>query len=308
MIYTLTFNPSLDYIMFFKTLSEGKLNRTTGEELFVGGKGINVSIVLKELGVESTALGFTAGFTGRAIEEILAKKGIHTDFVYLEEGFSRINVKIKSDTETELNAKGPSIKECHINLLFSKLDKLGKGDFLILAGNVPSSLPQNIYEMILEHLSNKQVNFVVDAEKNLLLGTLKYKPFLIKPNTNELEEIFETKISSLSDIIFYARKLHDMGAQNVIVSMAKDGSVLLDDTGKTIKISVPDGKVINSVGAGDSMVAGFVAGILEKRGSPDALKLATACGSATAFSKDLADIDLIRNTLEHVPEPEIINI
>ena len=308
MIYTLTFNPSLDYIMFFESITEGTINRTSRESIFVGGKGINVSLVLNEIGIKSTVLGFTAGFTGKAIENILTQKGIATDFINVENGFSRINVKVKADTETELNARGPVIKKQDVDLLFSKLEKISKGDILVLAGSVPSSLPQDIYEKILEFLSQKQVDFVVDAEKELLLNTLKYSPFLIKPNTHELEEIFGIKISDISDIVFYAKKLCTMGARNVIVSMAKDGAVLIQNTGDTIKISVPHGKVINSVGAGDSMIAGFIAGLSQKLNYSDALKLATACGSATAFSEDLADHNTIMQTLSSVPDPETVEL
>lgn len=308
MIYTLTFNPSLDYIMFFENITEGTINRTSRESIFVGGKGINVSLVLNEIGIKSTVLGFTAGFTGKAIENILTQKGIATDFINVENGFSRINVKVKADTETELNARGPVIKKQDVDLLFSKLEKISKGDILVLAGSVPSSLPQDIYEKILEFLSQKQVDFVVDAEKELLLNTLKYSPFLIKPNTHELEEIFGIKISDISDIVFYAKKLCTMGARNVIVSMAKDGAVLIQNTGDTIKISVPHGKVINSVGAGDSMIAGFIAGLSQKLNYSDALKLATACGSATAFSEDLADHNTIMQTLSSVPDPETVEL
>ena len=308
MIYTLTFNPSLDYIMFFESITEGTINRTSRESIFVGGKGINVSLVLNEIGIKSTILGFTAGFTGKAIENILTQKGIATDFINVENGFSRINVKVKADTETELNARGPVIKKQDVDLLFSKLEKISKGDILVLAGSVPSSLPQDIYEKILEFLSQKQVDFVVDAEKELLLNTLKYSPFLIKPNTHELEEIFGIKISDISDIVFYAKKLCTMGARNVIVSMAKDGAVLIQNTGDTIKISVPHGKVINSVGAGDSMIAGFIAGLSQKLNYSDALKLATACGSATAFSEDLADHNTIMQTLSSVPDPETVEL
>lgn len=308
MIYTLTFNPSLDYIMFFESITEGTINRTSRESIFVGGKGINISLVLNEIGIKSTVLGFTAGFTGKAIENILTQKGITTDFINVENGFSRINVKVKTDTETELNARGPVIKKQDVDLLFSKLEKISKGDILVLAGSVPSSLPQDIYEKILEFLSQKQVDFVIDAEKELLLNTLKYSPFLIKPNTHELEEIFGIKISDISDIVFYAKKLCTMGARNVIVSMAKDGAVLIQNTGDTIKISVPHGKVINSVGAGDSMIAGFIAGLSQKLNYSDALKLATACGSATAFSEDLADHNTIMQTLSSVPDPETVEL
>lgn len=296
MVYTVTFNPAVDYIVHTKQLIAGATNRSDSEEIYFGGKGINVSIVLSELGVKSKALGFVAGFTGEAIEMGVAEKGIDADFVHLNEGFSRINVKIKSGEETELNGQGPKITDEAIRELYAKLDEIQDGDTLVLAGSIPSSLPADIYERILERLSGKKIRAVVDATKDLLLNVLKYRPFLIKPNNFELGEIFGVEMKSTEDIVKYAGKLKEMGAQNVLVSMAGDGAVLLDENGKTHVCGVCSGKVKNSVGAGDSMVAGFVAGC-EKGDYEYALKLGTASGGATAFSEGLAEKNKIYELL-----------
>ena len=288
MIYTVTFNPAVDYIVHTKELTAGAVNRSDGEEIYFGGKGINVSLVLAQLGVKSIALGFVAGFTGEAIEKGIAKAGIEADFVHLDNGFSRINVKIKSEKETELNGQGPDIDGKALDELFAQLDRLTKGDTLVLAGSIPASLPADIYERILEKLNGRNIRVVVDATKDLLLNVLKYKPFLIKPNNFELGEIFDTEMKTTEDIVKYAGKLQEMGAVNVLVSMAGDGAVLLDEYGKTHICGVCKGKVKNSVGAGDSMVAGFIAGC-EKGDYEYALKLGTASGGATAFSDGLAE-------------------
>ena len=282
MVYTVTFNPAIDYVVRIKEIVVGATNHSEREEIYFGGKGINVSVVLKELGVDSKALGFTAGFTGEAIEKGLADLGIDTDFVHLKTGNSRINVKLKSAEETEINGQGPHIDDESVTALFQKLDSLTDGDTLILAGSIPSSLPADIYERILERLSLKKIRVVVDATKDLLLNVLKFKPFLVKPNNHELGDMFGVKLKTDEEIEKYARKLQDMGAVNVLISMAKDGSMLIDETGKMHRMGVCKGKVKNSVGAGDSMVAGFTAGIQY------ALKLATAAGGATAFSDGLA--------------------
>lgn len=296
MVYTVTFNPAVDYIVHTKQLIAGATNRSDSEEIYFGGKGINVSIVLSELGIKSKALGFVAGFTGEAIENGVAEKGIDADFVHLNEGFSRINVKIKSGEETELNGQGPKITDEAIRELYAKLDEIQDGDTLVLAGSIPSSLPADIYERILERLSGKKIRAVVDATKDLLLNVLKYRPFLIKPNNFELGEIFGVEMKSTEDIVKYAGKLKEMGAQNVLVSMAGDGAVLLDENGETHVCGVCRGKVKNSVGAGDSMVAGFVAGC-EKGDYEYALKLGTASGGATAFSEGLAEKNRIYKLL-----------
>lgn len=299
MVYTVTFNPAIDYVVHTGKMKLGATNRSEKEEMYFGGKGINVSIVLRELGIVSKALGFTAGFTGEAIEKGLSEMGIDADFVRLKNGNSRINVKIKSTEETELNGQGPDIDEAAINALFAKLDKLSDGDTLILAGSIPSSLPSDIYEKILGRLSGRNIKTVVDATKDLLLNVLKYKPFLVKPNNHELGEMFGTELKTDEEIEKYARKLQEMGAVNVLISMAGDGAMLIDEYGKMHRCGVCRGTVRNSVGAGDSMVAGFTAGSL-KGDYEYALKLGTAAGGATAFSDGLAEkakIDELLKTL-----------
>lgn len=293
MIYTVTFNPALDYVVGVERLTLGEVNRTTKESIYYGGKGINVSAVLKELKVESIALGFVAGFTGDAIERGVKEKGIATDFIHLKEGMSRINVKIKSDQESEINGQGPEITKEAIEFLFEKLDQLKEGDSLVLAGSIPKTLPSDIYERIMERLREKKIRVIVDATKDLLLNVLKYKPFLIKPNNHELGEMFGVILKTNEEIISYGKKLQDMGAKNVLVSMAGDGSILIDETGNVYQMGVPAGKVKNSVGAGDSMVAGFLAGYAETNNYEEALKLGTATGSATAFSEGLATYEKI---------------
>ena len=299
MVYTVTFNPAVDYVVHTDAMKKGAVNRSASEEIYFGGKGINVSLVLRELDIPSKALGFVAGFTGKAIEDGVREKGIETDFVHLKNGFSRINVKIKSDDETDLNGQGPDIPEEALSELFEKLNELKNGDTIVLAGSIPSSLPENIYEKILEFLSDREIKTVVDATKDLLLNVLKYKPFLIKPNNHELGEMFGVTLKTTDEIAEYARKLKEMGARNVLVSMAGDGALLLDENGKIHVCGVCKGKVKNSVGAGDSMVAGFIAG--SQNGDYDyALKLGTATGGATAFSDGLAQKDEIYRLLEQL--------
>ncbi|MCI5903832.1 MAG: 1-phosphofructokinase [Oscillospiraceae bacterium] len=297
MVYTVTFNPAIDYVVHTEKITLGATNRSQSEEMYFGGKGINVSVVLKELGIASKALGFTAGFTGEAIEKGLSAMGIDTDFVRLEKGNSRINVKIKSAEETEINGQGPHIDDKAIEALFEKLDALADGDTLILAGSIPSSLPSDIYQRILERLSGKNIKAVVDATKDLLLNVLRYKPFLVKPNNYELGEMFGVELATDEDIERYARRLREMGAANVLVSMAGDGAMLIDEFGKMHRCGVCKGTVKNSVGAGDSMVAGFTAGSLN--GDYEyALKLGTAAGGATAFSDGLASKEKIEELLK----------
>ncbi len=299
MVYTVTFNPAVDYVVHTDKMKKGSVNRASSEEIYFGGKGINVSMVLSELGIPSKALGFAAGFTGKAIEEGIAEKGIETDFVHLKKGFSRINVKIKSDEETELNGQGPKIGEDALGELFGKLSELKNGDTIVLAGSIPNTLPSDIYERILESLSDRQIKTVVDATKDLLMNVLKYKPFLIKPNNHELGEMFGVTLKTNVEIAEYAEKLKEMGARNVLVSMAGDGALLLDENGKTHICGVCRGAVKNSVGAGDSMVAGFIAG--SREGDYEyALKLGTAAGGATAFSEGLAKKDEIYRLLEQL--------
>lgn len=299
MIYTVTFNPAIDYIVHTGTMQVGQVNRSQGEELYFGGKGINVSFVLHELGLPSKALGFVAGFTGAAIEAGIQEQGIATDFVHLDSGFSRINVKIKSGEETELNGQGPNISEAAVAELFEKLNQLQDGDILILAGSIPNTMPADSYEKILAHLSDKNIKVVVDATKDLLLNVLPYHPFLIKPNNHELGELFGVTLHSIEEIATYAKKLQEMGAQNVLISMAGDGALLIDETGKQHVCGVCKGTVKNSVGAGDSMVAGFVAGSMQ--GDYEAaLKLGTAAGGATAFSEGLAQRAEIERLLQQL--------
>lgn len=298
MIYTVTFNPAIDYVMQISTLKTGKVNRSTAEEIYFGGKGINVSVILKQLGFDSKALGFSAGFTGKAIEDGIRAQGIQSDFVKLDKGNSRINVKIKAENETEINGQGPEISQEAVNELFEKLKTLRENDTLILAGSIPNTLPEDIYEKILEMLSGKGIRFVVDATKDLLMNVLKYNPFLIKPNNHELGEIFGVELKTNDEIIKYAKELQKKGAVNILVSMAGDGSILIDENENVHIMEAPKGKVVNSVGAGDSMVAGFVAGYLEKKDYEYALMLGTASGSATAFSSGLAQKNDIDKLLE----------
>ena len=299
MIYTVTFNPAVDLVADIDCVKWGSVNRLSGEQVFFGGKGINVSVVLKELGVQSKALGFCAGFTGDALEQSLRDSGIQTDFIHLKSGFTRINVKLRAGTETELNGAGPDIDEASLGKLFAQLDGLADGDSLVLAGSVPMSLPADIYERIMARLAERNIRFVVDAAGKLLLNVLKYRPFLVKPNIHELGDMFGVTVDSVNEAAEYAAKLRDMGAVNVLVSMGSVGALLLDENGVQHRCGVCRGTVRNSVGAGDSMVAGFLAGC----GSGDyeyALKLGTAAGGATAFSDGLARKELIMSLLEQL--------
>lgn len=297
MIYTVTLNPSIDYIVRLDELKTGITNRTTSEEYYIGGKGINVSWVLAELGIKSTALGFVAGFTGEAIEKGLKNPKITADFISLKSGISRINIKIKAGEETEINCQGPHIDDEELLNLFDKIDNIQSGDTLILAGNIPNTLPDDVYVRIIERLKGKNVQLVIDATKKLLVNSLKYKPFLIKPNRQELSEIFETTVKTESDAVKYAQELQKMGARNVLVSLGGDGALLVDEYGKLHKEGVVKGKVLNTVGSGDSMVAGFVAGWIEKEDYAYALRLGSACGNATAFLNGLATREKIEELL-----------
>ena len=299
MIYTVTFNPAIDYVVRLgNPLQPGAVNRAAGEDCVLGGKGINVSGVLAQLGVESVALGFIAGETGAWLERGLTAQGLHTDFIWLENGMTRINVKIKAGQETELNGAGPNIPESAMQALETKLDALQKDDVLILAGSIPACLPQSTYERLLARLQGRGVRAVVDATQDLLLKVLPYKPFLIKPNNHELSEIVGHELTTDDEIVAAAAGLQAQGARNVLVSMAGDGALLLDENGAVHRIGCPKGKVVNSVGAGDSMVAGFVAGYLRTGDYRYALRLGTACGSATAFSVGLATKAEIDRLLE----------
>ncbi|MGN0174482.1 MAG: 1-phosphofructokinase [Acutalibacteraceae bacterium] len=286
MIYTVTFNPAIDYVMYINELEKGKTNRSELEEIYFGGKGINVSTILAQLEIDTTALGFIAGFTGDALDTQMKKLGVKTDFIRLNKGCTRINIKLKSDKETEINAQGPDIPKEKIDELFKKLEKIQAGDTLVLAGSVPNTLPQDIYEKILEKLANKNIRFVVDATQDLLLNVLKYKPFLIKPNKNELEEIFNRELNSDEEIAAAALELKNKGAVNVLVSLGKNGALLVDEFGKIYKQAALGGKPVNTVGAGDSMVAGFIAGA--EKDYEYALLLGSAAGGATACNKGLA--------------------
>lgn len=297
MIYTVTLNPSLDYVMHLDTINVNGFNRSKKEEIYPGGKGINVSIVLNNLDIPNKALGFIAGFTGQEIDNVMKQLGSNTDFITLDQGISRVNVKLVASKETEVNGMGPQITPADLTELFTKLEAIQDGDFLVLAGSIPDNVPDSIYQEIMKQLSHKNIHIVVDATKDLLLNVLKYKPFLIKPNHLELAEMFNVELHSDEDIITYARKLQEMGAQNVLISMGGNGSILITNEGEAVKISVPKGTVINTVGAGDSMVAGFIAGYLKSKNLKEALKFATATGSATAFSTWLAQKETIDNLL-----------
>ncbi len=300
MIYTITMNPALDYVVDLPEFKTGTVNRASQEHIFYGGKGINVAVVLKELGFSSCNLGFIAGFTGKKFKQGVEAMKIESDFIEVEKGLTRINVKIHSQQETELNGLGPIIDETALKQLFKQLEQLQINDVLILSGSVPASLDQNIYQEIIKYVSEKEVKVVVDATGDLLVKTLKYRPFLIKPNNHELAQIFNVELTSIEETIKYAYKLQEMGAVNVLISMAKDGSLLIDEHGKCHRMGVCQGTVKNSVGAGDSMVAGFVAGCLLNYDYSKTLKLATACGGATAFSHGLATKDKIDELIKQL--------
>lgn len=298
MIYTVTLNPSIDYVVRLSNLKTGITNRTDSEEYYFGGKGINVSCVLAELDLDSTALGFIAGFTGEAIEEGIRNDRITTDFIKLQDGISRINIKIKAGEETEINGQGPHISDSELERLIEKLNHVQNGDTLILAGSIPNTLPDDVYERMLERLKDKDIRIVVDATKKLLVNSLKYKPFLIKPNRQEISEIFDVEVETEEDTEKYARKLMEMGAQNVLISLGGEGAMLIDEFGEKHKIGVLKEKVINTVGSGDSMVAGFVAGYEKEKSYSYALKLGSACGNATAFLPGLATKEKIYDVLQ----------
>lgn len=300
MIYTVTFNPSLDYIVSVDDFKLGLTNRTSSELILPGGKGTNVSTVLKNLGLESTALGFVAGFTGNEIVKRLNDMGIKSDFISIENGISRINLKLKSIDGTEINGAGPDISEEKVNELMDKLNQLKEGDVLVLAGSIPSSMSDNIYRDIMADLKDRGVMIVVDATKDLLLNVLEYHPFLIKPNNHELGKIFDVKLTTREEVIPYGRKLQEKGARNVLVSMAGEGAVLIAEDGQVFDAPAPKGKLINGVGAGDSMVAGFVAGWIEKQDYEYAFHMGVASGSASAFSENLATKEEIINVYNQV--------
>jgi 1-phosphofructokinase len=297
-IYTVTLNPSIDYIVRLDKLTSGITNRTTSEEYYFGGKGINVSLVLAELDLDSTAYGFVAGFTGKAIENGIRNDHIITDFIKLKEGISRINIKIKAGEETEINCQGPHIDEQELERLLQKIDRIQPGDTLILAGSIPNTMPDDTYEIMMQRIGGKDVRIVVDATKQLLVNSLKYHPFLIKPNRQELSEIFNVEVKTEEDIEHYAKELQKLGARNVLISLGGEGAMLIDENGGKHKAGVLKEKVINTVGSGDSMVAGFVAGYVKTGDYGYALKLGSVCGNATAFLSGLATKEKINELLE----------
>lgn len=288
MICTVTFNPSLDYIVRVDDMRLGAINRTAYEQVLPGGKGVNVSIVLGNLGHASRALGFVAGFTGDELVRLCARAGVEADFIRVAGGMTRINVKVKSAEETELNGMGPRIAEKDLEVLLAKLDELGDGDTLVISGSVPSTLPHDMYERIMARLAGRGVCIVVDAERDLLTRVLSYRPFLVKPNNHELGDIFGVTLSTRDEVVPYARKLQEMGAANVLVSMAGEGGVLVAETGEVFQSPAAKGTVVNSVGAGDSSVAGFLAGLAETGSYEAAFRMGLATGSASAFSENLA--------------------
>lgn len=300
MIYTVTLNPSIDYVIRLDEFKIGEINRTSEEYVYPGGKGINVSLILNELGHTTKALGFISGFTGAYIRDSLKSKGLDEDFINLESGFTRINVKLKSINETEINGQGPIISDADLDKLFQKLDTLTENDVLVLAGSIPNTLDSSLYQKIMKRLADKNIKIIVDATKDLLIKVLKYRPFLIKPNNHELEELFDVKLETTDDIITYALKLQEMGAKNVLVSLGKDGALLITEDGDIFKSNVASGQVKNSVGAGDSMVAGFIAGYLTTNSYEKALQLGAASGGATAFSSDLAKKEYIYELLNEI--------
>lgn len=300
MIYTVTFNPSLDYIVSVNDFQLGLTNRTDSELILPGGKGINVSTILMNLGIDSTAFGFSAGFTGEEIIREVEAMGIRSDFIKIDSGISRINLKLKNIDGTEINGSGPEISEEKIEELLRKLDILGEGDILVLAGSIPASMPADMYSTIMERLQHKNVTFIVDATKDLLINVLKYKPFLIKPNNHELGELFDVKLTTREEVIPYGKKLQKQGARNVLISMAGEGAVLVAEDGSVYEAPAPKGTLVNAVGAGDSMVAGFTAGWIEKKDYRHAFYMGVSAGSASAFSEYLATKEEIMDLYEKV--------
>lgn len=300
MIYTVTFNPALDYILELDKLEIGKIQKSKTELILPGGKGINVSTVLTNLEIDNIALGYKAGFVGAELERLLRNMKVKTDFIDLEEGNSRINVKISGEEETAINTNGPQISENKILELLEKLKTLNENDFLVLSGSIPSSIKDDIYEKICSIVKKQNVKIVVDATKNLLVQALKYNPFLIKPNNEELGEIFGVEIHTKEDAYVYGKKLKEMGAQNVLVSMGKIGAALIDEAGQEYFIKSPEGKRVNTVGSGDSMVAGFIAGFLKYNNYNDALRMGVSAGSASALSKYLATKEEVYNLFNNI--------
>ena len=300
MIYTITFNPSLDYVISVNEFASGKINRTTEEDIFPGGKGINVSMVLAEFGIKSTALGFVAGFTGKELEDCLLEKGIHTDFVYVKDGMTRINVKMRSELETEINGQGPMISLDELDEFMKKLEALLEEDIVILSGSISKGIPLDIYAEIVKICNRKNVRVIVDASSELLWNTLEHHPFLIKPNHHELGDIFNREFETKEEFVFYAKELQNRGARNVLVSAGSMGAVLVAENGMVYEMDAVKGEAVNTVGAGDSMIAGFLAGYMEKDDYEYALKVGICTGGATAFSKGLATYGQIQTLMENV--------
>lgn len=300
MIYTLTVNPSLDYVTFVHDLILGEINRSKSEQIFPGGKGINVSIVLKNLGFENKALGFIAGFTGEQVQKYLNELECVSDFIKVKKGITRVNIKIKSNHITEINGQGPYITQNEMDELYKKLDKVTNEDILVLAGNIPNSMPKSLYADIVKRYASKNLKIIVDATGDSLVNVLKYHPFLIKPNKSELEEIFNVTLESMDDITNYGKKLQKTGAQNVLISLAEKGAVLITKDKEVYYSEAPKGKLVNSVGSGDSMVAGFIAGFLETGNYEYALKMGTCAGSASAFSENLATREKVDHLMKKI--------
>ena len=300
MIYTVTFNPSLDYIVSVEDFRLGVTNRTSSELILPGGKGLNVSMVLGNLGIHNTALGFVAGFTGAEIARRAEEMGVKSDFITIGSGISRINLKLKSIDGTEINGCGPVIGASEIKELLEKLDVLAQGDILVLAGSIPSSMPDDMYKQIMERLSGRGVMVVVDATKDLLVKVLSYHPFLVKPNNHELSEIFKTTLTTREEVVPYAKRLKEMGAENVLVSMAGSGAVFVSGDGSVYSVPAPQGTLRNGVGAGDSMVAGFIAGWMEKKDYRHAFYMGVSAGSASAFSDFLATGEEIKRVYRQI--------
>ena len=300
MIYTITFNPALDYITQVENFKIGKINRTKAEKILPGGKGLNVSIVLNNLKIKNTAIAFIGGFTGEELKNKIENYGIGTDFIKVTDGITRINIKINSDEETAINGQGPQIMEKEIKELLEKIDKMKNNDIVVISGNIPNGVPKTIYETICEKLAKKEILYIVDATRELLINVLRYKPFLIKPNKEELEETFNVKLNNIEEIKTYARKLQEMGAQNVLVSLGGEGALLISKDNKEYYSKAPKGKVINTVGAGDSMVAGFLTGFLKTNKYENAFKMGIATGSASAFSENLATEEDVEKILHQM--------
>lgn len=300
MVYTVTFNPSLDYIVAVDDFQLGMTNRTSSELILPGGKGVNVSTLLNNLGIANTAFGFAAGFTGKAIISMLEKNGVKADFIEIEDGLSRINFKLKNIDGTEINGQGPDISDAKVEELLNKLDTLKEGDALVLAGSIPATMSDDIYQTILKRLQGRGILTIVDATSRLLMNVLEYHPFLIKPNHHELGEIYNVELTSREEVVPYAKKLQESGARNVLVSMGGKGAVLVSEDGNVYDAPAPEGVLKNSVGAGDSMVAGFLTGWLNTGSYKEAFRMGVAAGSASAFSDNLATKDEVEDVLNRV--------